>query len=126
MIRPKRSRIETGRLGEEAAAAYLATAGYRILSRNWRCKAGEMDIAAEHNGTLVIVEVRTRTLGSSSAFGMAVESIDARKAYKVRLVAEAYIQSNKLYNMPVRCDAITVTLAQDGTAADITQLQGVF
>jgi putative endonuclease len=126
MIKQKRSRIETGRLGEDAAAAYLTAAGYRILSRNWRCKAGELDIAAEHNGTLVIVEVRTRTLGSSTAFGTAVESIDSRKAYKVRVVAEAYMQFNKLYNIPVRCDAVTVILAPDGTAADIKQLQGVF
>lgn len=126
MIRPKRSRIETGRLGEEAAAAHLMTAGYRILSRNWRIKAGELDIVAEHNGTIVIVEVRTRTLGSSTALGTALESIDARKAYKVRLVAEAYLQSNRMYNVPVRCDVITVTLAPDGTAADITQLQGAF
>ncbi|GMK40705.1 UPF0102 protein [Paenibacillus sp. CCS19] len=125
MIKPKRSRIETGRLGEEAAAVFLTAAGYRILARNWRSKAGELDIAAELNGTLVIVEVRTRTLGSSSAFGAALESIDARKAYRIRLAAEAYLQANKLYHMPVRVDAITVTLAADGTAADINQLQGV-
>ncbi|WP_224753266.1 YraN family protein [Paenibacillus terricola] len=126
MINRKRSRVEIGRLGEEAAAAYLAAAGYRIHARNWRCKAGELDIAAEHNGTLVIVEVRTRTLGSSMAYGTAAESIDARKAYKVRIAAEAYIQAHKLYNMPVRVDAMTITLAADGTASDITHLKAVF
>lgn len=111
-----RSRIETGRLGEAAAAAWLETHGYRIAARNWRCKSGELDIAAMQNGTLVVVEVRTRSEGSSTAYGSAVESIDTRKARKVRIMAEVYIQSHKLYGIPVRCDAITVTLGADGAA----------
>ncbi|GFN31912.1 YraN family protein [Paenibacillus xylaniclasticus] len=121
-----RSRVETGRIGEEAAAAYLQAEGYTIRSRNWRCRAGELDIVAEHNGVIVIVEVRTRTAGSSAAFGTAAESIDARKIHKVRTMAALYLQSNGLQHAAVRCDAVLVILGQDGSVEDVTHMQNVF
>ncbi|WP_127531870.1 YraN family protein [Paenibacillus kobensis] len=121
----RRSRVETGRLGEEAAAAYLQSEGYVIRSRNWRCKAGELDIVAEFGGVTVIVEVRTRTAGSTAAFGTAVESIDARKVYKVRTMAALYLQSHGLQHTAVRCDAVIVLLGQDGGAVEISHMQNV-
>jgi len=122
----RRNRVETGRLGEEAAADFLQAEGYAIKSRNWRCRAGELDIVAEHGGVIAIVEVRTRTAGSSAAFGTAEESIDARKAHKVRTLAAIYLQTYGLQHAAVRCDAVIVILGQDGTAVDITHMQNAF
>ncbi|MNF95456.1 hypothetical protein D3C84_782130 [compost metagenome] len=112
-------------MGEEAAAAYLQSEGYVIKSRNWRCKAGELDIVAEHGDVIVIVEVRTRTAGSSAVFGTAAESIDARKVHKVRTMATLYLQSHGLHHAAVRCDAVIVLLGQDGKALDISHMQNV-
>jgi putative endonuclease len=50
-----------GRLGEELAAADLESKGYMILVKNFRCKAGEIDIVAKRGNVMVFVEVKTRT-----------------------------------------------------------------
>src|SRR6476660_711622 len=50
-----------GRSGEQAAAEYLESCGLRILDRNWRCAAGEIDIVAVDRQALVVVEVKART-----------------------------------------------------------------
>ena len=71
--RSARDRSSVGRRGEEAACAYLAERGYRILDRNWRCRLGEIDIVAERGDIVVFVEVRTRT---GTRFGTGAESVD--------------------------------------------------
>ncbi len=60
---------ELGRAGEDVAAGYLSRLGWRILERNWRCPAGELDIVAcEPCSPEVVVfcEVKCRS-GSVSA-----------------------------------------------------------
>ncbi|MEK7756799.1 MAG: YraN family protein, partial [Planctomycetota bacterium] len=49
-----------GRQGERAAARYLRRRCYRILARNYRCFAGEIDLIASQAATIVFVEVKTR------------------------------------------------------------------
>lgn len=53
------SRAEVGRWGEAHAASYLEGLGWQILSRNWRCRSGELDLVAVDGSRLVFVEVRT-------------------------------------------------------------------
>jgi putative endonuclease len=50
--------------GERHAEQYLVSIGARILARNFRCRFGELDLVVEHEGDLVAVEVKTRTLGA--------------------------------------------------------------
>ena len=49
-----------GQIGENIAAAWLQSQGYRIIERNWRYLHKEIDIIAEQGDELVIVEVKTR------------------------------------------------------------------
>ena len=51
---------DLGKNGEEAAALFLTEKGYHILHRNWRSGKKELDIVAEYQGELVIIEVKTR------------------------------------------------------------------
>ena len=62
-----------GRLAEAAAALLLRLKGYRILERNWRSPAGEIDIVARRRHTLAFIEVKHR-----AAFGAAGEAIRRR------------------------------------------------
>jgi len=62
----------------------MRRAGLRILARNWRCRAGEIDLVAADGDTLVFAEVRLRR---DAAFGGAAESVTAGK--RARLVAAA-------------------------------------
>ena len=53
---------EVGRRGEQLAAEFLEGQGLTIVSRNWRCREGELDIVAhDRRNTLVICEVKTRS-----------------------------------------------------------------
>lgn len=118
------NRAETGRAGEEAAARHLSQAGYRILARNWRCRAGEIDLIAEDGGALVFVEVRART--NPTRFGTAIEAVDARKQRQVRAVAAYYLASHSVAGRSVRCDVVAVTFGSDGTVGELRHVKNAF
>lgn len=83
-------RIELGRRGEDAAAAYLARVGMQLEARNWRCPVGEVDIVARDEGVLVLVEVKTRR---SERAGSAEEAVSPTKQKRIARLAEAYLAS---------------------------------
>ena len=108
--------------GEDAAAAHLERCGFRILSRRARTRFGEIDILAEDGVTLVVVEVRTR---SSSAFGDPAESIDRRKADRLRRTALGLMADRPdLRNRPLRVDLVEV-LWPSGARPEIRHLTDV-
>ena len=45
---------------EDQAAACLESKGYHIVERNYRCKAGEIDLIAAGEGYLIFTEVKGR------------------------------------------------------------------
>lgn len=49
----------TGKTGEDKAAGYLVSNGYKIIERNWKTQGGEIDIIAVKCETIVFVEVKT-------------------------------------------------------------------
>ena len=77
-----------GESGESLAAAFLEGRGLRILSRNYRCRFGEIDLVAESGATLVFVEVRARR---SDTFGGPAASITAAKRRRLVAAARHYL-----------------------------------
>ena len=126
--RPRRStdnRVATGRMGEEAAADYLANLGYRIIARNWRCRIGEIDLIADDGGTLVFVEVRARK--NPTRFGTALEAVTPLKQRQVREVAAYYLALRKSApSSSIRCDVVAVTFRADGSIAELRHIPGAF
>ena len=106
-----------GAAAEAAAAAFLEARGLRILDRNFRTRMGEIDLVADHDGTLVFVEVRMR---ASERFGGAAASITAAK--RRRIVAASRLYLARLRTEP-RCRFDAVLL--DGEGA-IRWIQGAF
>ncbi len=80
-----------GNDGEEAAAAWLLEQGFRLLRRNWRAGRYELDIVAEKEGTLHIVEVKTRRREGLTS---PEEALDARKVRALVSAARAYLRRN--------------------------------
>lgn len=93
-----------GKEGEELAAAYLADKGYTVRHRNWRSGRKELDIVAEHEGELVVIEVKTR---KNRLFGNPEDAVTERKIRRIIASTDAYLRKYSV-DMPVRFDIITL------------------
>lgn len=101
-----------GLFGEEEAAAYLEKERYIIRHRNWRSGKKELDIVAEKEGELIVVEVKTRR---NTQFAAPQDAVDGKKIRRIVAATDAYLRKFCI-DLPVRFDIITVV----GTKADYT------
>jgi len=99
-----------GKEGEDRAAAFLVAQGYRVLERNYRTRSGEIDLIALHQGTVVFVEVKTRT---NSAFGAPELAVTPQKQQRMVKAALGYIKYKKLHQVPCRFDVVAINNAAD-------------
>ncbi len=100
-----------GARGEAAAAAYLERVGMTVVERNWRCKAGEIDIVALDGGALVLVEVKTRRVTSA---GTPEEAVSPTKQRRLVRLAEAYIKHAGVTPDEIRFDVVAIRpIAED-------------
>jgi putative endonuclease len=109
MADPRHAR---GREAEEAAARLLERAGLRILARNVRFRAGELDLVCRDGARWVFVEVKARRAGWDDGPGAAVAWGKRRRLVGL---AQLYLRSCGLAEVPCRFDVVEVTL--DGNRA---------
>lgn len=102
---------ELGKLGEDLAVEYLEKNGYKILDTNWRFQKAEIDIIAQIEDTLAIVEVKTR---SSIAFGLPQDFVNQKKIQLLLKAVNAYVNQKDL-DVNVRFDIIAITVATQTT-----------
>jgi putative endonuclease len=76
-----------GRMGERRAAWYYRLRGYRILERNLRLRAGEIDLVVKRGDTVVIAEVKTRQTDTA---GEGHEAVDRRKRERMIKLGDQY------------------------------------
>lgn len=79
-----------GERHEREAEALLQAAGLILVSRNWHCRFGEIDLIMKDGATLVFIEVRKR---GSDRFGGAIASIGGQKRAKLRRAMELYLST---------------------------------
>jgi len=84
---------QIGQRGEQIAAEYLRRKGYDIITLNWRCQYGEIDIVARQQEVIVFVEVRARHTSTTEA---AFESVTPRKRQRMLNSAYAYVNAHDL------------------------------
>ena len=106
--------------GENIATKYLIDRGYSILKRNFRNGHAEIDIIAQLNTQLVIIEVKTR---NTSKYGNPEQSVSSKKQQLLAQAAEAYLLQNDL-DLIVRYDIISIIKNQYKT--EITHLVDAF
>jgi putative endonuclease len=104
-----RTNLATGNTGEEMAAAYLVTKGFRIIARNWRFRHWEADIIASRNGFLHFIEVKTR---HSLRYGKPEESITREKMSNLKNIAEEYQYQHPEWKY-IQFDVIAITLVNE-------------
>ncbi len=116
-------RRKVGLAGEKAARAYLENRGYEIIETNYRCSLGEIDIIARDRGTLVLVEVRTRT---GFSFGRPEESITSQKARRLQRLALYYLKAAAKNELPCRIDLVAVMLNKHNhTLVSLNHIRGI-
>ncbi len=101
-----RNRTDTGKIYENAAAAYLTNLGYRILDRNWHSRFGELDLVCLADGVLIICEVKYR---SSMRHGDPLESVTRTKQRKIMQTYRYYCMRNRIgEEVPCRFDVVGI------------------
>ncbi|HEY6144224.1 MAG TPA: YraN family protein [Flavobacterium sp.] len=95
---------ELGKLGEELAVEYLQKEGYEILETNWTFQKAEIDIIAQKNDILAVVEVKTR---SSLEFGLPQDFVKPKKIQLLVKAVNEYVVFKNL-DVDVRFDIIAI------------------
>jgi len=95
---------EFGKIAEELAADFLVKAHYKILARNFRYLKAEIDIIAEKDDCIVIVEVKAR---HTDAFLEPQEAVNKKKIKLLISAANYFIEENSI-DKEVRFDIISV------------------
>jgi putative endonuclease len=106
-----------GDAGEDAVAAWYQAAGYTIIARNWRVRAGELDVIARRQGVIVFCEVKTRR---SDTYGIPAEAVTARKQARIRALASQWLTENRIRGDVVRFDVAAVR--PDGRGAWLVEV----
>ncbi|MDP9250548.1 MAG: YraN family protein [Chloroflexota bacterium] len=102
-----------GARAEEATAAWLKGAGWRVLARRWRSGAGELDLVClDPSGALVGVEVKLRRTARA---GSAADSINRERLGRLRAtLAQFAAERAGAFLVDLRLDLVTVTPAEGG------------
>lgn len=111
---------ELGKQGEEMAVEFLRKNGYEILDTNWTFQKAEIDIIAQKENTLAVVEVKTR---SSLDFGLPQDFVKPKKIQLLVKAINEYVISNNL-DVEVRFDIIAIN--KEGKSFAIEHLIDAF
>ncbi len=117
------TRAEIGALGEQLAVEHLQASGLRIVTRNWRCRYGELDVIAADDAARVIVfvEVKTRT---TDRFGGVAQAVTPDKVRRLRRLAGLWLSGQDGRWSQVRIDVVGIRIGRR-KLPEITHLQGV-
>jgi len=95
-----------GKWGEDCACAFLESKGFKLLARNVRTPAGEIDIIALDHEMLVFVEVKAR---SHNQAGYPEEAVTEEKLDHMFDSAECWLEEHQEYQENWRLDVVAVT-----------------
>lgn len=100
---------DIGKKGEKLAKEYLEQNNYKILTTNFYCRQGEIDIIANKEDTVIFVEVKTR---SNNAYGKPAEAITEKKKIRMLKAINYYLYKYDVREY-VRIDAIEVSFKEN-------------
>jgi putative endonuclease len=118
MVRPLGRRAIDGRRAEIAAVDFLRASGFEILATNVRVGALEIDAVARRDDLVVLVEVRTRGVGS---YVGPLASVDARKRRNLLRAAARYWRETLSTDPSIarmRIDVIGVSFEDERTSIE--------
>ena len=97
--------MRPGQSGEDLACRHLQAHGYVILTRNFRCRSGEVDVVARQGATTVFVEVKER---HGASHGEGHEGVTFGKRRRLTRAARLYAAARGLMESPLRFDVVSI------------------
>jgi putative endonuclease len=113
-----RGNLHLGKEGEDIARDFLSARGYRIITRNFRTRSGEIDIIAADGPVICFVEVKTRR---QERFGAPGESVQRLKQRHMAKAAVQYLKSRHLLDAPSRFDVVSIEFTAARPRIDLIQ-----
>lgn len=110
-----------GKLAEELAESFLVEKNYKILAKNYRYLKAEVDIIAQFENQIVIVEVKAR---ATDAFMLPQEAINKKKIRLIVSAANEFLETNNI-ELETRFDVISVLPNEKGKL-EITHIENAF
>lgn len=91
---------------EDQALSFLLQSGLSLITRNYACRQGEIDLIMQEQQDIALIEVRLRSHGD---FGTAIESVDHRKRQRLVAAARHWLMHHPQYaSRPLRFDVIGI------------------
>ncbi len=103
-------RAGLGSAGEKLAERYLRRRKYRVVTRNYRCPAGEIDLIVLDGKTVVFVEVKTRSSGEHSD---PQDAVNFAKQRHLARAAEFFLRQTGSQHRQCRFDVVAIIAAPD-------------
>jgi len=124
VIQPYPDRRRIGREKEQLAARFLRSRGLRILTSNYQCRSGEIDLIAEDEGYLVFVEVRYR---SKLGHGTALDTVTSAKQNRILRCATHYLTRHPhLLSTSCRFDVVGLDRMEQSQRLSIRWVKNAF
>lgn len=115
-------RNKTGVWGEIHTARYLRDKGYKILTSNYICRFGELDLVAVKNNVVCIIEVKTRNKNTAVNPG---EAVDFNKRSRLESAAKSFMSATKMKS-EMRFDVSEVLLDDEMKLFSINYIKNAF
>lgn len=101
--------LTTGQQAELLACQFLQRHKLKLITKNYHCRRGEIDLIMQDKTILVFIEVRYR---KNDRFGSALESVNHKKQSKIIITAEHYLLHNTQLFSGYRFDVIAISPTQ--------------
>ncbi len=106
------ARTELGRSGEAAAERFYRKLGFRVLERNYRCAAGEIDLIVRRGPLIVFCEVKTRR---TQTWGDPSEAVRYAKQARLKRLAAIWLSHRRPGAVHIRFDVLSVIVRRGRT-----------
>jgi len=114
--RPAGGTTATGARAEEAALGFLRAHGLHLVARNFRCRAGELDLVMLEGRELVVVEVRYRR---TAAWVEPAATVTAAKRRHLLQATARFLQARPAFaNHALRFDVLALSGEPSAPACD--------
>lgn len=99
--------LAAGAAAEELARRHLERSGLQCLARNYRCRAGELDLVMRDRHCIIVVEIRYRR---STSMVHPLETITPAKQRRIARATQHWLQQHPAQaELPLRFDVVALS-----------------